>query len=203
MLGRFYLSGKAPTIDGLISVGLAGAGICQPSVVLGAIQAAAGEVRMAHVGDVPPSHVFTGSAVAQVMNLRTFQATTATGFIAFLVWWVLPLVGWTVNPQAAEALQFAGVGALDAATHPAWYFAFLVVRVIATIGLLLVFKWGRLVFAISLLAGLPFGLFSGVYVAPAIDSTIGYLSSLLDGAVLALAYFSPVSALFRNDQPQS
>ncbi|WP_348675926.1 hypothetical protein [uncultured Abyssibacter sp.] len=137
------------------------------------------------------------------MNLRTFQATVAAGFIACLVWWLLPYVGWTVNPLTAEALQFAGAGAIDGALHPAWFIAFLIARIIATIGMLLFFKWGRLLFAVWLLAGFPLGLVSGVYVSPAIDSTIGYLTSLLDGVVLALAYFSPVSVLFRSDQPRA
>lgn len=68
--------------------------------------------------------------------------------------------------------------------------------VASTIGLLFFKRWARVVALYSTLIGFAFYPFFGATVSSALASALSEASFLLWGAVLALAYFSPISERF-------
>ena len=83
--------------------------------------------------------------------------------------------------------------------HPFIYVAMGVAKLTAAIGMLLFLSWGRWVLlgllAVSL-AQLPF---NGIGVGLPHENLIGALTGLVDGAVLALAFASPLAEAMRRD----
>jgi hypothetical protein len=64
--------------------------------------------------------------------------------------------------------------------------------VVATIGLFFFARWSRAVYAVTAIAVMISTLFAGPSVATALDNFSNEAVLLLDGAIIALAYFSNV-----------
>ena len=76
------------------------------------------------------------------------------------------------------------------------FLPWILAAVASTIGLLFFKRWARVVALYSTLIGLAFYPFFGATVSSALASALSEASFLLWGAVLALAYFSPISERF-------
>lgn len=133
------------------------------------------------------------------MTIGIFRVLVLIALGLYLACVALPFTGWTVDLTAKMALAWYGAGASAGVLHPFVFVVLVAVRLAATIGLLLLFTWSRRLYAAWLLAGAVHAAFAGVNVAPAIDSAVGYVSLLLDGALLALAYSPPLAPAFRVD----
>lgn len=72
----------------------------------------------------------------------------------------------------------------------------LLATIVGLVGLFLLRRWGRAVSLYSTIAGLLLYLFSGPEVTSALERTLFEASALLWGAILALAYHSPVADRF-------
>jgi hypothetical protein len=68
-------------------------------------------------------------------------------------------------------------------------------------GLFLFKPWGRLLSLLSTIGGLIVFPFFGPSLSGGIESTLWEASTLVWGAILALAYYSPVAALFERAKP--
>jgi hypothetical protein len=110
------------------------------------------------------------------------------GLLLYSGYLLLAFVEWTVGPEAHAALAWSYAGAPAFVYHPTVFGAFFGVRLVATVGLLLRADWGRQLFAVWLAAAIAHTAISGVMVSPALDAALAYLSSVVDGAILALAY---------------
>lgn len=133
------------------------------------------------------------------MTRRQFQFLALATFALYLVWFFLPVLGWTVTEESYAASRFYGAGAMPFTQHPFAQVAWVVSRAVVTIGLYCFFTWGRTLFGVWLAAGVVYSFFAGVLVSPPIDVGLGYASSLLDSALLVFAYSSGVAPLFRVD----
>ncbi|HQU98415.1 MAG TPA: hypothetical protein PLV19_04500 [Nitrosomonas sp.] len=76
------------------------------------------------------------------------------------------------------------------------FLPWLLAAVASTIGLLFFKRWARVVALYSTLIGFAFYPFFGATVSSAFASALSEASFLVWGAVLALAYFSPISERF-------
>jgi hypothetical protein len=125
----------------------------------------------------------------------TYQGLVICGTVVFFVWFALPY------------LSREPVGVISAlmdrpkSVPIAWQLAIwssVVLRLVSTVGLLLFKNWGRLVFVawllLNIFAPVIFGPDSAS--SPALDVAIGYVSTLLDGATLALTFTQPHRARF-------
>lgn len=72
------------------------------------------------------------------------------------------------------------------------YFGF----VLSSIGMLFFYNSARVIFTLLIAVSLVFILFSGMVVSIEGDAFLGEILSLLDGAILALAYLTPLSKKF-------
>lgn len=79
----------------------------------------------------------------------------------------------------------------------------LVTGLIAAVGLCLEQRWGRTLFTVTIavvVISMPLTEFD---VSWGWASVFGYLSSVTDGMIIALAYFSPVKRMFEPSEPAS
>jgi hypothetical protein len=76
----------------------------------------------------------------------------------------------------------------------------LLLKIGVSFGLLMLFSWARwLMLGLAVFNGFIIFL-SGVVVGFPVDSLIGYLLTLSEGAILALLFLSPIAQLIRQDQ---
>ena len=74
---------------------------------------------------------------------------------------------------------------------------------IAAVGLCLEQRWGRTLFVATILGVVISTPMTEFYVSWGWASVFGYLSSVTDGMIIALAYFSPVKRMFERLEPDS
>jgi hypothetical protein len=131
-------------------------------------------------------------------RIRAFQLLVIVSVALHLLWIFLPLV-LTVTPDLNEAVRWSGYGGLSVLQHPLFYISITATKIVAAVGLLLFLSWGRwlqLAVLATGVAALPFG---GVSVALPLDNVIGALQGVADGAILGLAFSSPIADGIRKD----
>ena len=75
--------------------------------------------------------------------------------------------------------------------------AVLIASVAASVGLWFYRRWARLLYAVNVLAGVAMTLFGPPIVEHPLVTALGELSSVLAGAIVAMAYYAPIDALQR------
>src|SRR5688572_9336745 len=130
--------------------------------------------------------------------VRLFQsmvvASTAIG--AFL--WIWPYLPLPISEQTMAIRDADGIGALLpwasywvlTALQPIW--------VVAGIGLYFFLWWGRLLLAAAYAAGIVANLVGGMIIWLPWEAVLVTLATLLDGAVLTLAFLPPLSKYFER-----
>jgi len=68
--------------------------------------------------------------------------------------------------------------------------------ILAAIGLILFRRWGRPVYLVYIAAELIITLLAGPYITTGWTAFVGYVSSITEGLIPALMYFSPVRKMF-------
>lgn len=133
-------------------------------------------------------------------RVRTFQSLVVVSVLLYGVWMALPHIPRTLSPEVQQMLSTSGYGGQTWVMDPRYYFSVGLAKVLASVGLLLFLSWGRWLFvavAAIALASVPF---SGVSVGAPLDNAVGYVATLLDGAILALAFSSPLSEAMHRDE---
>lgn len=130
-------------------------------------------------------------------RVRLFQLLVLLSVVLHFAWIVLP--GGNPSPEQQEALRWGGHGGVPLLQHPFVYVAMGAAKLVAAIGMVLFLSWGRWVLAGLLALSLAQLPFNGIGVALPYESLIGALTGLIDGAVLALAFASPLADAMRKD----
>lgn len=73
------------------------------------------------------------------------------------------------------------------------------VYLVCYLGLLKYQNWARNIYAVMVVFVLSLNLIGGIFSLGNIDSFLNHLICLLDGIVISLCFFSPMSKLFEND----
>lgn len=135
-----------------------------------------------------------------MIRIRTFQILVVAATACYIVWFFLPYgVDYYLTDAEHRLAKLSGYGAvLPAAQHPIYSGVWFVLWLIAAIGLVFLQDWARhLYLMLSLLASVLI-LFSGFVVEPSLDALFSSVNLLLDGAILALVYLSPLADSFRE-----
>jgi hypothetical protein len=127
---------------------------------------------------------------------KLFRALVVISTVNYLIWFFqLVLGGRLISPGTWDALSWNGYGALLPFPEKIWWLMMLL-SVAVAVGLFHFSKSARLVF--TCLIGF-FGvarLLAGVQVETALDSLLGYITNIADGAVIVMAYTSPLRERF-------
>lgn len=98
-----------------------------------------------------------------------------------------------------EALRWSGYGGTPVLQNSLVYFGLAAAKLVAAVGLFFFLSWGRWVLAGLLLVSLVQVPFNGVAVGLPHENLVGALTGLVDGAVLALAFASPLAERMHSD----
>lgn len=132
-------------------------------------------------------------------RVRAFQTLVVISALLYIAWMVLPHLSRSFSPEIQKVLASGGYGGASWVTDPRFFLSVGVGKLLSSLGLFLFLSWGRwlllAVVAVSL-ASVPF---AGVSIGVPLDNIVGYLLSLTDGAILALAFFSPLAEAMRKD----
>jgi len=128
---------------------------------------------------------------------RIFQLIVLGSLTLQVLWFVLPYT-WTYfyTGEELDLLSWAGLGASFDINGPIPY-AFLFAYGIASIGLISLKKWARLLFLFLTIGTVISSPVWGFIVSPPIDASIGYLLALADGSILTIAYLSVLGSEFK------
>ena len=133
-------------------------------------------------------------------NIRLFQVFVVLTSAAYVVWFFLPYWSSYLPDQEQRLADHNGYGA-DIPTHFLIYGTWFCLWLIAALGLFFFQNWARHLFLALSLVGLAMAPFSGFVVQPPIDALFSTINLLLDGAILAMAYLSPLSVCFLTNVP--
>lgn len=132
-------------------------------------------------------------------RIRFFQTLVIVSAFLYLAWFFIPYLPRSHSREVWRALNMSGHGASSVIQHPAFYLAIGAAKLVATLGLLLFLSWSRWLLVVVLVISIFSIPFAGLTVAPALDSFVGALTGLADGAILALAFSSPIAERWRKD----
>jgi hypothetical protein len=82
--------------------------------------------------------------------------------------------------------------------HPLYYGAWFALWLLAALGVMLLRNWARHLYFVLSLLGPALAPFSGYVIQPPLDTLFASANLLLDGAVLALVYLSPLADSFKE-----
>jgi hypothetical protein len=125
--------------------------------------------------------------------IRIFRVLIVATLLLQIVWFILPY-GWTYLYEG-DAITLLSWNNYGAYIDHNGYLPYLIVvaYIAASVGLMLFKKWARVLFLCLTIGTIVLTPFLGFTVTPALDASIGYIVSLADGAILALAYFTSVA----------
>jgi hypothetical protein len=133
-------------------------------------------------------------------RIRAFQILVVASALLYLAWMLLPHSPQAYSHDVQQILAWSSYGSAQWYTDPRFYISIGVGKIVSSIGLFLFLSWGRwllLAVVVISMAAVPF---AGVSVSMPFDSIIGGFLSLSDGAILALAFFSPLAEAMRRDE---
>jgi len=126
---------------------------------------------------------------------KFFQKLVIAFITLYMIWYALPYFWHYYNDyQAQDLLSWSGYKSL--LNVNGWSTSIIsVAYLISAIGLLFLKKWARSLFLITtIFTMLPLW---GYIVSPAVDGSIGFAISLIQGALLTLAYLTNLSNEFK------
>lgn len=133
---------------------------------------------------------------------QVFRWLVIVSTLAYLLLFFMPAIPLQLSRDVASLRAQSGYGA----AFPSWPWfpwLFLLVWLIASVGLFFFQNWARGLFAALYVLVLVLRLTQGTIVHLPIEGLLSELVSLADGAILALAFTEPIASYFRQraDRP--
>ncbi len=122
----------------------------------------------------------------------------AAAMVCYIVWFLLPYWPGYMTDTKRQLMDYSGYGAILPVEHPLYYGGWFALWTIATLGVMFFQNWARHLYLALSLLGPALAPFSGFIVQPPLDGLFTGVNVLLDGAVLALAYLSPLAGSFKK-----
>jgi hypothetical protein len=126
-----------------------------------------------------------------------FRWLVVISTLAYLLLFFMPAMPLQISPDVAALRGKSGYGA----TIPSlpWFpWLFLLAWLVASIGLLLFRAWARVLFVAVYIVVLLLRFIQGTTVHLPIEGFLGEVVSLMDGAILALAFTDPTASYFKR-----
>ena len=131
-------------------------------------------------------------ASALMNRIATFQALAVISALLQMGYLIFPFLPLPQSPITSIALEVNGIGGNWFVLSPVVYNSFLVAKLASTVGLFLFRTWGRTILAVAVALNACILPFAGILAVPAIDNLVLALLYLSEGALLALAFSSPL-----------
>lgn len=125
-----------------------------------------------------------------------FRALVVAALVAHgVVLFVLPKLPFVFSADSMELMKYGGHGARVAMNHPVLFWFYLL-PFPAFAALYFFRNWGRYLLLAFLGLALFGSFFFGVSISGPPETFFGYAASLLDGAIIGLAFLSPLKERF-------
>jgi len=135
-------------------------------------------------------------------RIRAFQILVALHFVLSLVLQFRPFSDWFLtDKRAVGMLEYDGYASMLDGQSLIFSYLPPSALLVATIGLVLLRNWSRYLFLGVVVFGWISAPFFGIRVASPFDSLLGTPLGPLSGAILALAFMSPLVDLFLRKSP--
>ena len=137
---------------------------------------------------------------------RAFRLLVIASTVCYVIWCAIPYGVVYFLPVTSEyrmAVELGAHRALLPVGHPLYFGAWFVSWLVAAAGLLFFQNWARHTYLALSVLGLVTDPLSGFMMQTPIDRVFNTTNSLLDGAILTLAYFSPTALFFRKTSPSA
>ncbi len=131
------------------------------------------------------------------MTVLRFRLLVLLAVLVQVILWVFPW-GSLYGEVSLAAFAYQGADALLSESVRTYIaYGILAFYAVSYAGMYFLRSWARPLFLATALGGSVLSLPSGLAVQGAYESSLGYLLTLADGALLAIVYFSSVSQKFR------
>jgi hypothetical protein len=134
-------------------------------------------------------------------TIRQFQFIVALNWILQLLSYILPIPLWYSDLNISNLLRCDGYGAIMVFSISALYMLPLWGFLFASLGMLFFQNWGRYLYLTIWVYGWLSTLFFGLRIALPAQGFINMAIGTLDGAIIALAFLSPVRNAFSRVPP--
>ena len=129
-------------------------------------------------------------------RLQFFRILVVAATVCYLAWFFLPFWSDYLTDIEHRVASYSGYGSLLPIQHPLYYGTWFALSLIAALGLIFIQNWARHLYLALSMLGLASAPFSGFVIQPPLDTLFSSANLLLDGAVLAIAYLSPLAGNF-------
>ncbi len=134
-------------------------------------------------------------------HVRIFQVFVVVSILSYSLWFFFPNLSQHFANELYRDIAFRlgeynGFGALLPVHHPLYYGVWFGLWLIASIGLFFFQNWARYLFLCLYVLVIVLAPFSGFSVKGPLEGFFSELITVLDGAILAMAFLSPLAAGF-------
>lgn len=133
-------------------------------------------------------------------RVRLFQSLVVASLLAYGAFFLLPLAPVNHSSDVQALLEYAGYGGAISPSHPLIFIPIALLKIVASIGLILFLAWGRWLLLAHIAISLALIPFIGMAIYTPMDSMIGFISAMLDGALLMLCFTPPYCNYLRRDE---
>jgi hypothetical protein len=126
-----------------------------------------------------------------------FRWLVIVSTLAYLLLFFMPAIPLQLSSETVSIRQQSGYGATFAG-WPWFPWLFLLMWLIASIGLVFFQNWARTLFAALYVLVLLLRLVQGTIVHLPVEGFLNQFVSLADGAILALAFTEPITSCFKQ-----
>lgn len=136
-------------------------------------------------------------------KIRLFQSLVIASTASYVIWFFLPFWSFYLSDAEYRLAELSGFGAVLPVESPLYYGAWFALWLIAALALLFFQNWARHLYLTLSVLGLVLAPFSGFVVQAPLDTLLGNAALIMDGAILAMAYLSPLAQNFQNKAPNT
>ena len=131
-------------------------------------------------------------------RLSAFRLLVVVSVVFYLAWMLLPYAPREFPPTVRDLLVSGGYGGSPWVVSPTFYLSLGAAKVAASVGLFWLQSWGRWLLLAVVVIGLASAAFAGISVSVPLDNIVAYCATLTDGAILAIAFCSPIAEALRK-----
>lgn len=129
-------------------------------------------------------------------HIRLFKVLVLASTVAYCVWFFLPHFPGYLSTDESRLTEYGGYGAVLPVNHALYSNTWFVLWLGAAVGMFLIRAWARRLYLVLAILSVVAAPLSGFSVQTPLDMMLSSVVLLIDGAILALAYLSPLSLAF-------
>lgn len=131
-------------------------------------------------------------------RIRLFQLLVVISATSYIIWFCLPYFSGYLSEDQQSLAGYYGYGAILPVLDIYYYGSWFGFSLVASVGMFFIQNWARHLFLCLIILDIVLAPVSGFMVQAPLDTAFSSLSQLVDGAILLMAYTSPLSESFKN-----